>query len=526
MALPIGTTLQSDKYRLDQVLSQGNAGTTYRGTHLYLNQPIVIKALNPVAELSPAQTTSQVQRFIGTTQQLARFQHPHIVRVRDLFLQSGVPFMAMDYVPGQTLRELSLEHPLPQAQAIEYMWQVGSALRCLHQEGRLHGDVHPGNLIVSAHTHTVVLIGFSITQILSAESNQNPGEHLSQGYAAPERYLPQHRWTPATDIYGLAATLYTLVTGQVPTASPQRERRPLREPRQFQPQISFAVEQAILKGMALATQDRPQSIDDWLTLLPQVDAGPASVPSVTAPSTASLPTFSQPEASAGTRPHRTAPEVTRPSPDPSASPVPTSSSSPASPVAPRFPKRLLLWGAVLAGIAGFGLGLILRFQYRHQFAPAQIPAGGNLPLKEEKFLPKPPPTVVNSEAAESAPTPSPSNQSPSDLEVPSDSEFFAPEEVPPPQDPPAATFDTGEGPVIDDVDTDPQTVEADPPSLDAAEPTEARPTSPTPFPRLRPQDEPINVDIAPESSPNPSDGFNEDETQRSDVMDRAAPLPV
>ena len=219
MTLPIGTTLQNDKYRLDQILSQGHAGVTYRGTHLYLNQPVIIKTLNPESGLSPTQVRSQVQHFIGATQQLAKVQHPQIVRVRDLFLQSGVPYLAMDFVPGPTLRELSADHPLPQDRAIDYIWQAGSALQRLHQAGSLHGEIQPDHLIVSPHTASVVLVGFKLIQPLGSES----AELRSPGYTAPEQSHPEHQWTPATDLYGLAATLYTLLTGQIPTPAPQRQ---------------------------------------------------------------------------------------------------------------------------------------------------------------------------------------------------------------------------------------------------------------------------------------------------------------
>ena len=269
MALPIGTTLQSDKYRLDQILSQGNAGLTYKCTHLYLNQPIVIKTLNSEPGQSPATTQAQVQQFIGTTQQLAKFQHPHIVRVRDLFLQAGVPYMVMDYIPGQTLKALSVEHPLSQDCAIDYIRQVGSALDRLHHAGKLHGNITPDHLICSTQTHTIVLVGFDMTLAHPSNATLDPREPQLSAYAAPEQSLPQHQWSSATDLYGLAATLYTLLTGQVPIAAAQREHTSLPDPRRLQPQISFGVEQAILKGMALESEDRPQSIEDWLHLLPQ-----------------------------------------------------------------------------------------------------------------------------------------------------------------------------------------------------------------------------------------------------------------
>lgn len=93
-----------------------------------------------------------------------------------------------------------------------------------------------------------------------------------------EQYLPQGKFTPATDVYGLAATLYSLVTGQVPISALLRDRYPLPEPRTLQPQLSVACNQAILRGMALDIPYRPSTIDDWLSLLPSTQTSPPLTP--------------------------------------------------------------------------------------------------------------------------------------------------------------------------------------------------------------------------------------------------------
>jgi len=275
MKLTVGETLQNGKYILDAALSQGGFGITYRATHTYLSQVVVVKTLNE--ELRRRADFHQFrQRFINEARRLARFQHPHIVRVSDCFEESGLPFIVMDYVPGQTLAEL-MHHPLNESEAIHYIRQVGAALSVMHANNLLHRDVKPENIILRQGTQSVVLIDFGIAREFTVGVTQTNTGLLSAGYAPVEQYLPKHSWTPATDVYALAATLYALLTGQPPIASILRDSpRLARDPhasfrllRQVHPRLNPAVEQAILKGMTLEAHQRPQTVIGWLALLPE-----------------------------------------------------------------------------------------------------------------------------------------------------------------------------------------------------------------------------------------------------------------
>ncbi len=266
MNLTIGKVLQNGKYVLDAVLSQGGFGITYRATHTYLTQTVVIKTLNE--ELRRQSDFGEFQqRFMNEARRLARFQHPNIVRVSDFFEEAGLPCIVMDYVPGQTLAELSTYQSLTEFEAIHYTRQIGAALSVMHASGLLHRDVKPQNVIRRQGSKSVVLIDFGIAREFTAGVTQTNTGLLSAGYAPIEQYLPQHQWTPATDIYALAATLYALLTGQPPIASVLRDRFPLPELRKLCPHLSLAVEQAIAVGMAIEAHQRPQTVTAWLTLL-------------------------------------------------------------------------------------------------------------------------------------------------------------------------------------------------------------------------------------------------------------------
>lgn len=395
MDLASGTALQNGKYVLETVLGHGGFGITYRAHHAYLDQPVVVKVLNENLRRHPDFAQFQ-QQFIAEARRIAKCQHPNIVRVFDFFEEGGLSFIVMDYIPGRTLADIvQVEGPLPEAKAIHYMHQIGAALQVVHQAGLLHRDVKPHNIMRREHTDFVVLIDFGISREFTPGVTQTHTGMLSAGYAPIEQYLPQGKRTPALDIYALAATLYSLVTGQAPIAAPLRDRVPLLEIRQFQPQISPAVERAILKGMEMEAQARPQTITDWLALLPasqfaasttnsgQGSAGASGTPAQPLYSTATSATL--PVVPRYT-PAATPPAASRPPVSPNSYSTVAASSQPAqprqparprpAPVKPWLPKALILASAIAACVGG-GVGLALRLSGSE--------AGGTLFNREQSF---------------------------------------------------------------------------------------------------------------------------------------------
>jgi len=266
----VGKTLQSGKYTLEQELGRGGFGVTFKATHHYLDQPVVIKTLNESLQLHS--DFARFQRlFHDEARRLAVCIHPNIVRVSDFFVEAGWPYMVMDYVPGPTLQAVVFPgQPLSEATAIDYIRQVGEALKVVHQKSLLHRDIKPDNIILRQGTQEVVLIDFGIAREFTPNSTQTHTSMVSDGYAPLEQYLSKEKRTPASDVYGLAATLYALLTAQVPTPAVIRDRQPMPAPRELQPQLSAAVNQAIMRGMAVEARYRPASVDEWLSLLPDL----------------------------------------------------------------------------------------------------------------------------------------------------------------------------------------------------------------------------------------------------------------
>lgn len=270
-ALPMlaGTILQGGKYTLIQEIGRGGFGITFKATHHYLGQEVVMKTINERLRQHPDFAKFERQ-FQDEARRLATCIHPNIVRVSDFFVEDGLPYMVMEYIPGETLGNAFVlpAIPLPEAIAIHYIRQIGAALQVIHNNGLLHRDVKPDNIILRHGTQEVVLIDFGIAREFNNGVRQTQTGMVSEGYSPIEQYLTQAPRTPATDVYGLAATLYALLTAQVPLPALLRDREKMPSPRELQPHLSAAVNQAVMRGMAVESRFRPATVAEWLQLLP------------------------------------------------------------------------------------------------------------------------------------------------------------------------------------------------------------------------------------------------------------------
>ncbi|PLZ81175.1 serine/threonine protein kinase [Fischerella thermalis] len=263
-----GQKLQGDKYIIEQVLGQGGFGITYKARHTFLNNLVVIKTPNETLRYDP-EYPKYVKRFIEEGRRLEKLsetQHPNIVRIRDLFHEGGIYCLVMDFVQGESLFQLVQQRgALPSEAAIKCIHQIGEALKVVHQAGLVHRDAHPGNIMVQQDGKAVLIdfgiAGETIPTTVSSKVFVNPA-------FAPYEQMRSGR-EPCVDIYSLAASLYYAVTGQLPSPSLDRKLYsiPLIPPQQHIPSISDDLNQAILKGMELEPQDRPQTMQEWLEML-------------------------------------------------------------------------------------------------------------------------------------------------------------------------------------------------------------------------------------------------------------------
>ncbi|MBE8969278.1 protein kinase [Nostocales cyanobacterium LEGE 12452] len=281
-----GTILQDGKYTLIQEIGRGGFGITFKATHHYLDQEVVMKTINERLRQHPDFAKFERQ-FQDEARRLATCIHPNIVRVSDFFVEAGLPYMVMEYIPGETLGDAFVLPgiTLPEATAIHYIRQIGAALQVVHNNGLLHRDVKPDNIILRQGTQEVILIDFGIAREFNGGVRQTHTGLVSEGYSPIEQYMTQAARTPATDVYGLAATLYALLTAQVPMPALLRDREQMPSPRELQPHLSAAVNQAVMRGMAVESRFRPATVADWLQLLPGngVNGTPQVLPTYAVP---------------------------------------------------------------------------------------------------------------------------------------------------------------------------------------------------------------------------------------------------
>lgn len=284
-SLPVGSTLMQGKYRIVAVLGQGGFGITYKGEHTMLGTTVAIKEFFMKGacerdENSTHVTTSQSNselasrfrtKFLKEAKTLAALKHPNIIRVFDVFENNGTAYYVMDYIEGNNLSDIvegkgRLSEPL----ALKYIRQVANALDYLHQKKLLHLDVKPANILLDKNTGNAILIDFGVSKQYDQDGQQTSTTPpaISKGYSPVEQYAQGSNvktFSPATDIYSLAATLYKLVTGNTPPES----NLLLNEDEQLPPypsNVSEVTRNAIAECLQ-TRKKRPQSISEFLQLL-------------------------------------------------------------------------------------------------------------------------------------------------------------------------------------------------------------------------------------------------------------------
>jgi formylglycine-generating enzyme required for sulfatase activity/tRNA A-37 threonylcarbamoyl transferase component Bud32 len=265
-----GEKLNSGKYLVEQLLGSGGFGVTYRIRETRSNKLFALKTLNEIAKNKPDFPQLQ-SKFINEAIALANCRHPNIVKVYPQGFQEGELWcMVMEYIEGKDLaKHLDQGDKFGEKKAVEIIIKVGEALNFVHQQGLLHRDIKPANILLRNSGSTPVLIDFG----LAREYNTNPDSiksmtnSMTECFAPIEQYQRQGKFGAWTDVYALAATLYVLVTKQMPFPARFREHAELVPPQKHNSQLSDRLNEAILKGLELQPEDRPQTVKAWLEML-------------------------------------------------------------------------------------------------------------------------------------------------------------------------------------------------------------------------------------------------------------------
>lgn len=282
MQLKPNTLLQGGKYRIIRTLGQGGFGITYEAEQVLLQRTVAVKEFFMKDCCERDATTLRVTvgtgsqralvekfrgKFIREAQMIARMEHPHIVRVTDVFEENGTAYYVMDYLPGGSLTDkVKNNGPLSEDKAENYIRQVAGALNYIHGRNTVHLDVKPSNILLDGKGDAY-LIDFGISKHYdkAGEQTSSTPVGLSKGYSPLEqgRDGDVSQFQPSTDIYALGATFYFLLTGKVPPEASLAAEYGIPRP----DGLSNRVWNAISLAMKPFRHSRPQSIDAFLNLL-------------------------------------------------------------------------------------------------------------------------------------------------------------------------------------------------------------------------------------------------------------------
>ncbi len=292
---PKGATVRDphgDRYVVEGLLGRGASGAVYLVSDKRVKQNVFAlkEVINP--------NKRDRERFTFEGEILKRLHHRALPRVYHSFEHDNLKrvYILMDYIKGRNLEDLREEQPekcfsLPLVLAL--VSPIVDALIYLHSQDPpiIHRDIKPANIVVPIGADEAMLVDFGSAKEYAPDGLTTVLSHRSPGYAAPEQYVGGTN--TRTDIYGLGATLYLLLTGTVPTDALSRVVRdrstgadPLKPANLLRPIVPAAVAEALQRSMSLSSADRFETVEEfWQVLKAHASEKQLQIPRVTSGAT-------------------------------------------------------------------------------------------------------------------------------------------------------------------------------------------------------------------------------------------------
>ena len=274
--LKVGTLLNHDKYRIERYLASGGFGNTYESVNVTLGKKCAIKEFflkgiaireDQTSKVHVAITdnkrafNSQKEKFTKEAHRLSRLDNNHIVKVFDLFEENGTVYYVMDFIEGESLRDIQKRtgSPFSEKEVLSILSQMLDALNTIHQHGLLHMDIKPANIMIDQSGKcTLIDFGASKQSAVSDGATTSSTLAYTPGYAPVEQIGgSSDRWGPWTDFYALGATLYNLLTNENPGNLDIEEDGEAAF--KFPPAVSSSTRLLIQWLMSPKRKDRPQN---------------------------------------------------------------------------------------------------------------------------------------------------------------------------------------------------------------------------------------------------------------------------
>ena len=254
----LGTKL-ADRYLIEELVGVGGMCNVYRAFDAEALQTVAVKMLRD----EYAADEEYLRRFRNESRAINALSHPNIVKIYDVVLDAPNPYLVMEYVSGITLKEyIDRKKPLPGRTAANIAGLVLTALQCAHENGIVHRDVKPQNIMVTEKGEVKVM-DFGIARFAMSQSHTIDGNAIgSVHYISPEQALGG-AVDQRTDIYSVGVILFEMLCGRLPfdgespvsVALQQVEQNP-KALRSLNPSVPVGLEQITLHAMAKNPDDR------------------------------------------------------------------------------------------------------------------------------------------------------------------------------------------------------------------------------------------------------------------------------
>ena len=198
------------RYELLDEIGQGAMGTVYRARDPLIERTVAIKTVS-LSQLRQEGADAE-SRFLREAQSAGRLSHPNIVTIYDVGEADGLAYIAMEHLPGTTLRDVMNKGPIPLALALDTAMQMAEALAFAHEHGVIHRDIKPANVVVTGQRGRVKLTDFGIAHLANSDHTQTGQMLGSPRYMSPEQAMGREI-DGRSDIFSLGAVLYEMLTG-------------------------------------------------------------------------------------------------------------------------------------------------------------------------------------------------------------------------------------------------------------------------------------------------------------------------
>jgi len=257
-------------YRLIEKLGKGGMATVFKAYHPSLDRYVAIKALHPAFMEHPG----FIDRFEREAKVVAKLDHPNIVPIYDFSEHEDRPYLVLKYVRGETLKARLEKSKLTYKESRHIFRVISSALAYAHQEGVLHRDVKPSNVLLEKGGQ-IYLADFGLARMTETSQTTLSGQMMmgTPHYISPEQAKGLGGLDSGTDIYSLGVMMYELLVGEVPYQADtpfsvihDHIYSPLPLPREMNPDLNEDIQRAILKSLAKKREDRYEKISDMMDM--------------------------------------------------------------------------------------------------------------------------------------------------------------------------------------------------------------------------------------------------------------------